>query len=221
MRSAMVCAMALALAACSALTAPDHRDVAFSGSPGRSYLLVVAGPPETIDYTRYGGEETYVFERVDLASSKFLREYVFVARDDSSKPKDGPRDEFLKPETMAASPFKFLGRSVATGEYALVEYVTRTQLAVHTDCFTLGSPVYRLQEGAINIVPLGSAAARTHPDILKEQVERLMTGYPAMAGPVVVAERLGLATYDTKQWLGKKTCFTRSPFTLEAAPAAN
>jgi len=218
MRSAMVCVMALALAACSAITAPSHRDVAFSGRPGRAYLLVAAGPPEAINYARYGGVETYVFERVDLASAKFLREYVFVARDDSSEPKKGPRDEFLKPETMVTSPFKFLGRSVATGEYALVEYVTRTEFVVHTDCFTLGSPVYRLQDGAINVVPVGSAA-HVQPEMLKEQAEQLMKGYPAMAAPVVVAERLGLATYDTKQVLGKKTCFTRSPFTLEPLPA--
>ena len=48
-----------------------------------------------------------------------------------------------------------------------------------------------------------------------------MESYPAMSAPVVAAELLGTATYDTRQLLGKKTCFTSSPFTLQALPAGN
>ena len=202
----VVCGAALALAAC---TTTVSRDEAFSAGTGQSYVLIAGDGMPT------EGVEThdYKFQRVDMASSTFQREYVYVRFGDTQV--SGGGNEFEKPATMAAAPVRYAGRKIAPGEYALVSHHRYKSLGTmamsNVNCYSRGAAIYRFREGAINIVRLGrgydvagfvSGAASVvevpDPAALRAQVTEVLAGYPEMNAPTAVAKLLGTATFESR-----------------------
>lgn len=105
-----VCGMALTLAACTTTVGVDE---AFSGDTGNSYVLIAGDGMQTGDVETHD----FKFQRVDMASSTFLKEYVYVRF--GHKLISGGGDEFQKPATMAAATVRYAGHKIAPGDYAL------------------------------------------------------------------------------------------------------
>jgi hypothetical protein len=203
--------MALMLAACSTGTGGDE---AFSGGPGKSYVLVVAsdGMPMHV------GGDIFMFRRVDLASTTFLRETVTVWFNENPLL---PGHEFRKPQTMAATPARFGGENIAPGDYTLISHIVGTREGAaavsRVNCYSLGAPVYRFREGAINIVPRGEAAAAQGDETLQAQVAEVMTRYRQMTAPRVLAQQLGTASFATGS--GDQDCKPTGTFAFTASSA--
>lgn len=221
----VVCGMALAIAAC---TTTVSRDEAFSAGTGQSYVLIVGDGMPT------EGVEThdYKFQRVDMATSTFLREYVYVRFGDTQV--SGGGNEFEKPATMAASSVRYAGRKIAPGDYALVLHDRLKSLGTmamnNINCYSRGAAIYRFREGTINIVRLGrgydvagfvSGAASvvevTDPAALEAQVTEVLAGYPAMTAPPGVAKLLGTARFETRA----NKCNTTGGFVFTRAPGVS
>ena len=221
----VVCGLALALSAC---TTTVSRDEAFSAGAGQSYV-VIAGegmPTEGVE------THDYKFQRVDMASSKFLREYVYVRFGDTQV--SGGGNEFEKPQTMAGTSIRYAGRKLAPGDYALVSHHRLKSLGTmsmrNINCYSRGAVIYRFREGAINIVRLArgydvagfvSGAASvvdvTDPAALQAQVAEVLAGYPEMNAPTAVAKLLGTATFET----GANNCTTSGSFSFNRAPGVS
>jgi hypothetical protein len=215
---AFICGVALALTAC---TTTISRGEGFSGEAGVSYVVIVA------DGMRTGAIQTHDFtlQRVDLTASVFLREFAYVRF--GHKHISGGGDEFPKPEMMAAS-FRFAGRKLAPGDYALVVHEVYDSLGTmamrQVNCYSHGAAIYRFREGAINIVRLGPsfdlslrAIEVTDPAPIEMQVTQVLASYPKMTAPRVVAKLLGSARFDG----GKKTCNTSGRFSFTRLPGVS
>ena len=218
-----VCGMALTLAACTTTVGVDE---AFSGDTGNSYVLIAGDGMQTGDVETHD----FKFQRVDMASSTFLKEYVYVRF--GHKLISGGGDEFQKPATMAAATVRYAGHKIAPGDYALVFHEILkshgTMATRNTNCYSRGAAVYRFREGAINIVQLGSrdvmatlsgavsAEAVPDPAALQAQVAEVLAGYPNMTAPGVVAKRLGTASFESK-----KNCSTTGRFSFTRFPGVS
>lgn len=206
----IVCAMTLALAACStsrlAHSSPCgiirilgdliENEKRFSGTPGQAYVVIATDTvlPE-------GTTETFTFQQVDRTSSTFLPERVsisFTSRTDTG-------ENFHRPPAMAATSMRLAGKRVTPGDYALV-YVSNKSLGEPTHCYAEGAPLYRFQEGSISIVQHAAssdaaptacraaiAAYNRDPALIQAQVTEVLAGYPEMTAPLVVAPLLGTA----------------------------
>jgi hypothetical protein len=222
----LLCAIVLALAACSTTVS---RDEAASGAAGQSYILVVADgvPTDKVE------THDFAFRRVDMASSTFRRELAYVRF--GHKLISGGGDEFQVPATMAATALRFAGTTIAPGDYALVYHYVHTSLGtsamVNLNCFSRGAGIYRFREGTINIVRLGkpsdismllsgalSAVEVNDPAALQAQVTGILAGYPKMNAPLLMASLLGTARFDTGQ---KKNCKTTGGFSFNRAPGVS
>ena len=219
-----VCGMALTLAACTTTVGVDE---AFSEGTGKSYVLIAGDGMQTGDVETHD----FKFQRVDMASSTFLKEYVYVRF--GHKLISGGGDEFQKPATMAASTVRYAGHKIAPGDYALVFHEVfeshGTMATRNTNCYSRGAAVYRFREGAINIVRFGkshdmaailsgaaSAEEVLDPAALQAQVTEVLAGYPNMTAPGVVAKRLGTASFESK-----KNCSTTGRFSFTRSPGVS
>jgi hypothetical protein len=125
------------LAGCSTTVS---RDAGASAAAGESYVLIVT------DALRTDAVETndLKFRRVDMASSKFGPEYGFVRF--GHKQYTGGGDEFKKPQTMAASKFRYAGTKIPPGDYALVSNFVLTDLGTskiqNVTCYSRGAAIY-------------------------------------------------------------------------------
>ena len=204
-------AMALMLAACSTGTGGDE---AFSGGPGKSYVLVVASD----GMASSASGDIFTFRRVDVASATFLRETVTVWFNENPLL---PGHEFRKPQTMAATPARFGGENIAPGDYALISHIVSTRSAgaavSRVNCYSLGAPVYRFREGVINIVPRGETAAAQGNETLQAQVEEVMTHHRQMTAPRALAEHLGTASFAAGS--GGQDCKPTGTFTFTEGSA--
>jgi hypothetical protein len=208
------------LAGCSTTVS---RDEASSAAAGQSYVLVVADglPADTVQMN------SLTFQRIDMASSKFLRQSAYVTF--SHKEFAGGGDEFQKPETMAASELRYAGTKIPPGDYALVSHYVLTAVGLskmqNFSCYSRGAAVYRFQEGAINIVRLGPShelaifagklnVVEVDPTALQADVNTVLAGYPNMTAPRVVAKLLGTARFDSGT---KNQCNTSGGFSFDRA----
>src|SRR5215213_3927126 len=124
----LVCAMVLTLTACATAVTPVED--AFSGTTGQAYVLIASsGMPDH-------GEETFGFQRVDLASSTFLKEFVEVGLQ--------RKTTFHKPEALVGADIDFGGRTILPGDYALVQHGNTGGGGINTlNCYSLGAAIYR------------------------------------------------------------------------------
>lgn len=191
-----------------------------SAEDSQSYVVIATDTvlPE-------GKTETYTFQQVDVSSLTLLPRYVKVAF--SSRADAG--ENFQRPPTMAATSMRFAGRKFAPGDYALV-YVSDHSSGTSLHCYAEGAPIYRFQEGTINIVRQGDfsdgAASGCRPavaayghdsEVLQAQVAGLMAGYPEMTAPLVFAQPLGTARCDPgPSWPAGSPCTANDTFSLRA-----
>lgn len=235
MRShSIICAMTLSFLACTT-SRPDpspacgivmlHDELVatqkrFSGATGESYVVIAADGvlPE-------GKTETFTFQRVDITTLTFLPTYERI----SFGPRTDVGANFHRPVTMAGSPMRFAGRRVAPGDYALV-YVSNRNSGVSFHCYSEGAPIYKFQEGAINIVRQGDpgdvatgvcraavAAFARDRETLQAQAAEVMSNYPEMTAPLVVAPLLGTARCDPGEtWRPGTPCTAHDTFSFSA-----
>lgn len=221
---ALVCAIALTLTSCSTAVS---RDEAFSGGPGEAYVLIATDSDLPKD-----GTETFSFQRVDLATSTFVkRDYVWVSF--SANGMFGMGNQFETPDGMKTA-IRFGGAKAVPGDYLLLSHSIKLHGA-HIEnfhCYSKGAGIYRFREGAINVVRLGKSTGFTglfsrpasavpvlDKPALEAQVTEIMRGYPWMTAPVAVAELMGFAGFEAKDnWLGQDACFTPEGFAFTAMP---
>ena len=214
---ALACVIACALAACSTTVSPDE---AFSAGTGQSYVLVGV-PLDELE------THTLTFQRVDLASSTFLRNLVSV----KAQPRASERWRRF-PQDGGAASLRFGGSRLPPGDYALVSHSRYRYLGsmsmVDVNCYSRGAAIYRFREGAINVVSVPhfipgwigvpQTTSAIGGEALQERVAEFLTGYPNMTAPRVVAEPIGTATFETA---GKNNCVPNNPASFTRAPAAN
>jgi hypothetical protein len=191
---------------------------ALSAQDSQAYVVIATDTP-----LPEGKTETFTFQQVDVPSLTLLPTYVkvsFTSRGDAG-------DNFQRPLTMAETSMRFAGRKFAPGDYALV-YVSDQSSGVSFHCYSEGAPIYRFQEGTINIVRQGdvSAAAASvcrtavtaygrDSEVLQAQVAGLMAGYPEMTAPLVFARPLGTARCDPgKSWPVGSPCTANDSFSF-------
>jgi hypothetical protein len=222
--------MALALSACTTTTV--SRDEAFSGGSGQSYVLIATDTNEPNK-----GTETFTFQRVDLASSTFLRNFVSVTFSAvnifTATAQKGT--QFERSGTAPDS-LRFAGKKIPPGDYALVYHTVYHPGSVSNfNCYANGAAIYRIRDGSINIVRQGKstdiksflsgaavAVEVRDPAALQSQVAEVLARYPKMTAPTVVAQLLGTASFETgKTWFGDKTCNPSGAFTFKNLPPTN
>ena len=205
MKRLILAILAVALASCSTV----GRDIGFAGEAGQAFVVL------SVDGIGDGRGHTFTFQRVDLATSAFQRQFVSITFSPM-----GPLmgDEFRTPEGLRTTR-RFGGARLPAGDYALI---SRTDVTTYgtggtssmVDCYSLGAPVFRMRDGAINIIPLDAMARRSEAE---SEVAMVLAGYPNMTARQSVAETLGGAAFETQRWLGGQTCNASGPFTF--APA--
>lgn len=193
-----------------------------SGEDSQSYVVIA-----TDTFLPEGKTETFTFQQVDVPSLTLLHKYVkvsFTSHADAG-------DNFQTPLTMAATSMRFAGRKFAPGDYALV-YVSDTSSGVAFHCYAEGAPIYRFQEGTINIVRQGdfrdaaASVCRTavpaygrDSEVLQAQAADLMAGYPEMTAPLVLARPLGTARCEPgKSWPAGSPCTANDTFSFATLP---
>lgn len=189
-----------------------------SGEDSQSYVVIATDTllPE-------GKTETFTFQQVDVPSLTLLPKYEkvsFTSRADTG-------ENFQRPAAMAATSMRFAGRKFAPGDYALV-YVSDHSSGTSLHCYAEGAPIYRFQEGTINIVRQGglsdgaasvcrtaAAAYGRDSEVLQAQVADLMAGYPEMTAPLVFARPLGTAKCDPgTSWPAGSPCTANDTFSF-------
>jgi len=208
-----VCAVILALAGCA--TAPD-RSESFEASSAHAYVLT--GVPLDANETH-----TLSFRRVDMTTTTFQDKIVSirVGIDSGDVWKRAPKDR------SEADAMRFGGRRLPPGDYALVEHsVSRfdgISTNIYVNCYSMGAPIYRLQQGAINVmllerfVPgwiqkaLGPVGRRERDTAaLQAATDRFLGRYPNLTAPRVVIEAIGAARFETAE----KKCIVPQAFSF-------
>lgn len=205
MRTLFAFVLAMALAGCSSVS----RDMAFgpgTAVAGAFPMIAVAG------MVKNGSNSyTFTFRRVDLQTSTFQKE-GFSLNFGAFGAIEG--EEFKKPEEMQTE-VRFGGRAAPAGDYALVVRVDQASYGMATtrsvNCFSLGSSVFRIKEGAVVVIPAGSVRGNVRmngPEVV-EQVKQILLGYPNIKGSVELVEPLGSLTFDAGD-----RCSVSGPFTF-------
>lgn len=201
--SATVCAMVLTLAGCA--TAPDRTET-FEGSSAHAYVL--AGIPLDANESH-----TLSFRRVDMTTTTFQDKIVYIR----VGPNSADRWKGVPEDRDEAAAMRFGGRRLPPGDYALVAHsVSRfdgvTTTTEYVNCYALGAPIYRLQQGAINLmllkrfvpgwlskalVTIGTRERDTAP--LQAAADRFLAGYPNLTAPRVVVDPIAAARFETAE----------------------
>lgn len=196
------------LSACGTVS----EEITFQGGTDEAYVLVVgegmgSGAVETNSIT---------FREAIVADQRFTRQHVSVTFGGLAG------REFTTPEGMPTG-IRFAGRSTRAGDFFLLSYTRTTTYGMSTNsiqtCYAEGSVIYRFQAGAINIVPHGRLAAVNRTQ-LSAMVDQVLAGYPNMTAPRVFAQPVGIATFESGQWLGQPSCVAEGgAFSFTPAPA--
>lgn len=218
----LVCAMALALAACATTATRD--EVVPAGAAQSHVLIAVDGMR-----TDPGETQVFTFQRVDMASSTFKRELAYVRFGQKRSAAGG--GELPKPETMAATSVRFAGTNVRPGDYALVSRSIRDKSIGYGNCYSRGAAIYRFREGITNIVRLGKASGFEalvsgglnvvevdDPAALQAQVAEVLAGKPTTTAPPAVARLLGSASFETGP---NRNCNPTGGFSFSRAPGVS
>jgi hypothetical protein len=189
------------LAGCSTLS----QDAAFSGQGNVAFSMVVSDGLEARDVENYA----LGFQRVDLSKSIFLSDSFEVT---FSSAASLAGSEFKKPDELD-SKFRFAGKAVKPGEYALIYKSTtsfyNSRTFINVNCYSLGAVLYRIKAGHINILPVVMARDSNGPSktAIESQVRSVMRSYPNMSAPITFGEVIGGATFKSPSKEGiKKSC---------------
>jgi hypothetical protein len=197
-----MCVLAASVSGCSTIS----RETAYDGSVGSAFALVAA------DGMVVNGSQSYSFgfQRIDLDKQTFLPD-IFSVQFSGMGTLEG--NEFKKPESLKTT-VRFGGKAVLPGDYALI---TRTDVAsygystsIHVNCFSQGTPVFRIREGRVNIIPAGHIrgdGSIGHTD-LEHQAAAVLSSYPNVSAPVTVSESAGRVAFETKEknFVGAEMC---------------
>lgn len=209
-------------------------DMAFDSQDDTAFVLVVveaAAMPADLN-------SIFRFRRVDLDSRSNGRG-AFDANFQSPGVLGGQE---LVPSEGAASGYRFAGVEVPAGDYALL---SRRDLAVRstfTRCYAHQAPVYRLEEGVINILEapgvrrigvevIGAVSspatdedvrrvlaeyAEAQDEALFAAGERGLSSYSNMTADRRVVRPLGLAIYGTlEEVMRDRSCYARRRFEFQ------
>jgi len=207
-----LCWSALILAAVAAGCSSFSHDTVYSGGPGTAFLLVVEDAQPASD-----GKFDYWFRRVNAAKNGFDKETKAVAFNGLH---DLPNDELARPPGLATT-LRFAALPLSPGDFALTKRFSSGYTEQgETDffvCYALGSAVYRIQEGAINVVPTGERrdGSGHDADTIKAQVAAVLATFPKLSAPVVVPDVIGVITFKSDtNLLGNPTCDPDGPVTF-------
>lgn len=181
--------LALTLCACASTGGGDG----FSGSPGRSFILLGADGMDADGKRGF----TFVFRKLDMKSAAFLKEDLRIEFSGSGAARG---TEFAKPETLKTS-LRFGGQQVTPGDYALISLVERASDlpgGVSATCFNDGAPVFHIVEGQINIIAGGNVAGPRGPSDLRveDEATRMLKTLPGYSAPAASARAFGSVTFD-------------------------
>lgn len=188
--------------------ASTSREMAFHEDDESAFLLVAMEPGQGSGAQGY----EFLFQRVDIETSKFEKDGVSVYFSQTSRRIEG--DELDTPQDLETR-LRFGGKRVPRGDYAIVMRYESFGQDTRGNCYSLGTPVYELRAGTLNLVL--SAPARG-PDLDRAAVlalaRRIVAGYPNLTAPMRHPNIVAVVTFDAlEDALGAQTC--RLPKTFE------
>lgn len=192
MRTAFVGLLAVALFACSTAVADEN--------VGAETIVLIA-----TSEVRAGEPTTYTFRQAIVSERRFTREHVGLTF--NAMGFAGAGAELRKPDALETA-IRIGARSAPAGDYALLYHRRAMAHEVIETCYAEGAPIYRFQPDAINIVAIGDVRA-VDGDELLALVEQVLAEHPNLTAPRVFPEVVGVATFETGQWLGRRNCVAR------------
>jgi hypothetical protein len=211
---ALAIALAAAVTGCSSIS----RNINFEPKSDHAFALLAA------DGMIVNGSQSYLFElrKVNLETSSFSKDGATINFSGMGPQIEG--NEFQKPE-QSTTTVRFGGKEIPPGDYALIarydfaSYGMANSTTVN--CFALGAAVFHIRSGTINIVPGGHVRGGPfEPRPLQEQVSKVLSGYPKMTAPVMMAEPIGAITFQPgRGMLGAKNCNVSGLFQFTPRPS--
>lgn len=208
---------ALLLVLLAASCAPLSRDTAFHGEPGKGFVIVAAE-----GHWYKGGPSFFlVMRRLNAAKDGFIKPQTVAY---FTGQHDYPDDEFARPKS-ANPAIRLAGLPVVPGDYAIVSFITdgygEQGPTTFIKCFALGSVVYTIKEGVVNVVHYQADGnqPRLDADVVKNDIVATLAAYPNITAPLEMAQPIGSISFTSStNILGNPTCTPEGPLTFTRLP---